>query len=381
MKIKAVKAKEIKDSKGFFTVEVELKTDCGKFKASVPSGISTGKYEAVELRDPDGKGVKGAIKNIEKIICPVLLDKNFESQKDFDKFLIETDGTANKSRLGANALLPISIAACRAISKEKNIPLYQYISQIIGGKAVLPKPSFNMIEGGKHATSGPAFQEFMAVCQKEKFDENLQIGLMIYAKLGKIIEKKFGKVPLSQEGAFAAPVKTAYEALDLIMEAVKGQDIKIAIDAAGARAEDYADLVDKYPIMSIEDPFGEEDFENFAAVKEKLQDRVLIIGDDLTTTNISRISLAQEKGACSGVILKPNQIGTVLETIAAAKLAKSYGWKLMVSNRGGETKDDFISDLAVGVGADFIKSGAPHPAERMAKYERLVRIEEELCQN
>jgi enolase len=381
MKIKSIKAKEIEDSKGLPTVEVELKTDCGKFNASVPSGISTGKYEAVELRDNDGLGVKKAIENIEKIISPAVMGRVFENQKDFDKFLIELDGTANKAHLGANATLPLSIAASRAISKEKKVPLYKYISQIIGIKPALPRPSFNMIEGGKHAKSGLAFQEFMIVPQKEKYKENLKLGLEIYAKLGKILENKFGKVGLSQEGAFAAPVKTAYEALDFIMKASEGEKIKIAIDAAGAKAEDYVDLIGKYPIMSVEDPFGEEDFEKFSLLKEKIGESVIIIGDDLTATNIERINLAEEKRACSGVILKPNQIGTVIEALAAAKLAGSFGWKLMVSNRAGETKDDFIADFAVGIGADFIKAGAPYPAERMAKYNKLAKIEKELCQN
>jgi len=263
------------------------------------------------------------------------------------------------------------------------IPLYQYISQLagVGSPEILPKPSFNMIEGGKHGESGLAFQEFMVIPQKESFKENLAAGIKIYKKLGKTIKSRFKEIKLSAEGAYAPEIKTSSEAIDLISEVSQGEDIRMAIDAAGAKAENYSELVGKYPfILSIEDPFAEEDFESFAQLKNKIGNQVLIFGDDLTVSNIERIKLAKEKDACSGLILKPNQIGTVTETITAAKLAKSCGWKIMVSHRAGETEDSFIADLAVGLGADFIKSGAPFSKERMAKYNRLVKIEEELTQ-
>ncbi len=386
--MKKIKAKEILDSNKKPTLEVELKTDWGSFAAAVPSGVSTGRYEAVELRDEDG-GVKLAVNNIEKIIAPVLEKEKLD---EIDKILIGLDGTENKSRLGANAILAVSIAVCRAIAASKKLPLFQYISRLseFRSPTVLPKPSFNMIEGGKHAENGLAFQEFMIIPQKESFRENLEIGEKIYKKLGEILRNKFKEVKLSAEGAFAPPLKENKAALDLILEAAKSvgeeNNIKIAIDVAASEFSEekdkllslYEELILNYPIASIEDPFGEEDFESFAQLKNKIGDRILIFGDDLTVSNIERIKLAQEKDACNGLILKPNQIGTVTETIEAARLAKSFGWKIMVANRAGETEDDFIADLAVGINADFIKSGAPFPKERMTKYNRLVKIEEEL---
>ncbi len=379
IKIKLIKTREILDSKMMPTVEVELKTNLGSFVSSVPSGVSTGQHEAVELRDDDGRGVKKAIDNIERIIAPVLGKENLNNQERVDEILINLDGTKNKSHFGANAMLAVSIAVCRMIAKSKNLPLYKYISEISGiDFKKMPEPSFNMIEGGKHADSGLAFQEFMVVPQGDSFKKNFKTGQKVYQKLRDILEKKFGEINLSQEGAFSVPLKTAFEAIDSILEAGGGENIKIAIDAAGAEGENYLELVEKYPITSIEDPFDEEDFEGFAELRQKVGDLVTIFGDDLTVSNIERIKLAQEKNSCNGLILKPNQIGTVTETIESAKLAKSFGWKIMVANRAGETKDDFIADLAVGLCTEFIKSGAPFPKERMAKYNRLVKIEEEI---
>jgi len=405
--IKNIKAREILDSKGMPTVEVELSTDFGVFLASVPSGVSTGKYEAMELRDEDGRGVTKAIENIEKIIAPALEKENLTDQKKIDEILIKLDGTKNKSRLGANAILPVSIAVCRVIASAKNLSLYQYIARLAenGSPLILPKPSFNMIEGGKHAESGLAFQEFMVMPQKETFKENLEIGLAIYKKLKQILEEKYGKenITLSKEGAFAAPLQRITQAFDLILAAADKvgfkKDIKFAIDAAassffsdgGYKIDDkillkeklidfYKNIIEKeeYPFVSVEDPFEEEDFLGFPEVIEEMGERLTVFGDDLLASNTERIKIAKEKGTYNGLLLKPNQIGTVSETIDAAKLAKSYGWKIMVSNRAGETEDDFIADLAVGIGAEFIKSGAPFPKERMAKYNRLVKIEEEI---
>lgn len=401
--IKNIKAREILDSKGMPTVEVELTTDSGVFKSSVPSGVSTGKYEAVELRDKDGRGVSWAIANVEKIIAPALEKEELSDQKKIDDILIKLDGTKNKSHLGANAILPVSIAACRAIASAKNLPLYQYIAELAENCSlpILPKPSFNMIEGGKHAESGLAFQEFMVIPQKERFLENLEIGIKIYQKLKEVLEEKYGKVGLSKEGAFSPPIKEITQAFDLILEAAEKSglkdNIKFAIDVAASSffengkykinsefldkeklIEFYQDIIRKYPIISLEDPFQEEDFEGFAKLHKMIGDRVVILGDDLLASNAERIKIAEEKKAANGLLLKPNQIGTVTETIEAAKLAKSFGWKIMVSNRAGETEDDFIADLAVGVGAEFIKSGAPFPKERMVKYDRLVKIEEEM---
>jgi len=403
--IKNIKAREISDSNGRPTVEVELKTNFGKFKSSVPSGVSTGKYEAAVLE------IKKAIENIEKIIAPVIEKEDLTDQKRIDDILIQLDATKNKSRLGANAILPVSMAVCRAIAAAQNLPLYQYISQFaeMQSPLILPKPSFNMIEGGKHAPStsswqaGLAFQEFMLVPQKETFKDNFQIGKEVYNSLKKILEEKFGKknVGLSREGAFTAPIEKITDAFDLILKAAgkagHKDNIKFAIDAAASELyengnykidgktisgkellEFYKNLTGKYPIILIEDPFHEEDFGGFAELKKQSEGSVLIFGDDLTVSSAERINLAERNDSCSGLILKPNQIGTVSETIEAAKLAKSFGWKIMVANRAGETEDDFIADLAVGIGAEFIKSGAPFPKERMVKYNRLVKIEQEL---
>lgn len=407
-KIKKIQAREILDSRGNPTIEVELATNFGVFQASVPSGVSKGKYEAAELRDKDGRGVKKAIENIEKIIAPALMKEDFLNQKHIDELLIKLDATKNKSRLGANAVLAVSIAACRFGARVKKLPLYLYLAQLAGESSSsgnMPKPSFNMIEGGTHSTgSGLAFQEFMLVPRKEKFQDNLKIGKTVYQKLKNNLEKKFGKknVKLSAEGAFAPPIKKISEVLDLILETVKeaGEigNVRIALDAAASEFKEsnyykvddnilseeellafYKKLLEKYPIiLSIEDPFSEEDFESFAKLKNGLGKKAVIFGDDLTVSNIERMEQARKNKSISGLILKPNQIGTVTETLEAAKLAKQFGWKIMVANRAGETEDDFIADLAVGINADFIKSGAPFPKERMAKYNRLLAIEKEL---
>lgn len=389
--------KEILDSNSRPTIEVQLKTNKGIFKASVPSGVSTGAYEAAELRDKDG-GVKKVLENIGKIIAPVL-----EKENSFlvDDILIQLDDSKNKSRLGANAILAVSMAYCRAQAANENLPLYRYIGKLAAIEEIqLPKPSFNMVEGGEHAKSGLAFQEFMIICQKKTFKENFEAGKKIYQNLKKRLEKKYGKknVELSKEGAFSPPVKKVFETLDLILEAADKSEIKIAIDSASSQirkdgiyavdgqfysskelADFYSSLVKKYPIISLEDPFAQDDYAAWASFMQKTKHKMLIIGDDLTATNLDRIKMAREKKLCNGIIIKPNQIGTVSETLEAVKLAKSFGWKIMVANRAGETKDDFIADLAVGIGADYIKSGAPFPKERMVKYERLKEIEKEMA--
>ncbi|MFH1181282.1 MAG: enolase C-terminal domain-like protein [bacterium] len=386
-------ARNILNSKGGQAVEVELENDFGLFRASSPSGISTGRQEAKEI------GPQKAVENVKKIIAPALEKEDLTDQKKVDEILIELDGTNDKSRLGTNAILPVSIAVCRAGSAAKKTPLWRYLSEIAGLESplILPRPSFNLIEGGRHSDSGLAFQEFMISPSKTSFQENLISYQEVYQKLKDILAERFKRVELSAEGAWSVPVNSARAALDLILEAFSGKTIEIAIDAAAASfysdgyyqingkiisSEEltaiYQYLAERYPIIAIEDPFFEEDFAEFAALKRELGEKVAIFGDDLTVSNIERIKLAQEKEACSGLVLKPNQIGTVSETIEAAKLAKSFGWKIMVANRAGETMDDFIADLAVGIGAEFIKAGALYPKERMAKYSRLAEIEKEL---
>lgn len=414
-RIKSIKAREILDSRGNPTVEVDLAANGNSFRASVPSGASKGKYEARELRDGgkryQGRGVSRAVKNINKIIAPKLEGKYVINQKKIDSLLIKLDGRKNKSCLGANAILAVSMAGCRAGAEARDIPLYQHIADIYNDKLLtssrkkfsLPKPCFNILEGGAHAENDLDVQEFMIIPQEESFLKNLERGAEIYHTLKETLKSKFGKsaVNLGDEGGFAPPLKKTEEALDLIVRVIKKagypRKVKIGLDVAASQfyrnkkyrfegesldsnqlLSFYRRLVKKYPILFIEDPFAEEDFKGFKKAQKALGERVFILADDLTTTNIERIKKAQREKACSGVIIKPNQIGTVIETIEAAKLVKSFGLKILVSHRAGDTSDSFISDLAVGIEADFIKAGAPARGERLAKYNRLLRIEEEL---
>ncbi|TSC94488.1 MAG: enolase 1, (alpha) [Parcubacteria group bacterium Licking1014_1] len=418
-KIKNIIAREIKDSRGNPAIEVKLEISRGIFFASVPSGASTGKNEALELRDEDGKGVKKAIENINKIIAPKLERRNPEEQKEIDQLMIDLDGTENKSKLGANAILAVSVAVCRAGAGAEKLPLYQHISELTDvrrPKALgrltsqkIPLPMFNFIEGGAHAKNDLSIQEFIIIPQKEKFSENLVLCNKIFQNLKDIIEKNYGSAIFGDEGGFAPQVYKTEQALYLLKNAIGSENAKIALDAAASQfyqdgkykidgqeftdaelLEFYEDLISRFSIISIEDPFAEEDWNGFQSIVRHIAcppkpageggcDKIIIIGDDLTTTNIKRIKEAHNKNACNGVILKPNQIGTVTETIEAVKLAKSFGWKTIVSHRSGETMDDFIADLAVGLSTDFIKSGSPAKEERMVKYNRLLEIESELC--
>jgi len=411
-KIKKIKAREILDSRGNPTIEVELETDFGKFFASVPSGASKGEHEAVELRDGGrryfGKGVKKAIENINEVIAKKLKGLDVTKQKEIDRTLIELDGTENKSKLGGNAICGVSLVVCKAGAAFNNLPLWKYINKIYGDRTSidLPRPSFNIINGGAHAGNNLDFQEFMVCPKGRSFSENLRIGAEIYHRLKEIISKKYGKLAtnLGDEGGFAPSIKDPEIAIKLILEAAKSLNyqnkVLIILDVAASQFFDgksyktkignfsgkelanfYLKLIKKYPIEGIEDPFAQDDFEswrNFSSYFQLPTSNFLIIGDDLTVTNPKRIKMAKEKGLCNAIIVKINQIGTVTEAIEAAKLAKSFGWKIMVSHRSGETTDDFISDFAVGIGADFIKSGAPARGERLAKYNRLLKIEEEL---
>ena len=413
-KIHSIKAREILDSRGNPTVEVDLETNLGIFRASVPSGASRGKYEAVELRDGGkryhGMGVLKAVNNVNKIITPKLKGKDVTRQKEIDELLIKLDGTENKSKLGANAILAVSMAVCRAGAAAKNLSLYQYIFHQFfqcneeRARYILPRPCFNIINGGAHAGNELDFQEFMIVPQGKIFSKNLQIASEIYQELKNLIKKKYIDLAINvgDEGGFAPPIKLPQEAIELILEAAKklNYEIKIILDVAASKffkngkykmkigvftrdglLRYYEKLIKNYPILGLEDPLAEDDWEGWEKLISNSQfliSKPLVIGDDLTVTNPKRIELAQEKKACNAAIIKINQIGTVTEAIEAANLAKSYGWKIMVSHRSGETCDDFISDLAVGIGADFIKSGAPARGERVAKYNRLLKIEKEI---
>lgn len=414
-KIKSIKAKEIKDSRGNPTIEVELITEKGSFMASCPSGASTGKNEALELRDADGKGVSTAINNVNKIISPNLTGRNPEDQKELDDLMIELDSTENKSKLGANAILPVSIAICRAAAESEKLPLYQYIAQLSESKNLhIPFASFNFIEGGAHAVGRNNLdtQEFMVVPQKKTFTENLMIANTIFGNLKETLTKNYGAdLKMGDEGGFAPQISKTEQALLLLKSAIGNLGVKIAIDCAASQffkggkyflegkefsrnnlIDFYRDLVSRFEIISIEDPFAEEDWQSFQEISKELSrsenngrsltksgSEIIIVGDDLTTTNIKRIKEAKNKEACNGIIIKPNQIGTVSEAIEAAKLAKSYNWKIIVSHRAGETADTFIADLSVGVRADFIKSGSPSQTERMLKYNRLLEIGKELA--
>ncbi|MCD6410409.1 phosphopyruvate hydratase [bacterium] len=417
-KIKKIKARKILNSRGEWTIEVLVESENYKVKAGVPGGASVGKFEAKTVE------VDRAIKNINEVIAPKLKGLDPTKQEEIDKLLLELDGTEDKSNLGANTIVGVSMAVCKLGAKVQEIPLWSRITKIAnlklparhryaqakpGGQiANLPKPSFNIINGGKHAGNDLAIQEFMIVPQKESFDENLEMAVNIYHQLKEIIKNKYGKsaINVGDEGGFAPPIFSAYQALDLLVEA-SGGNIKIILDCAASYfykngqyflegttftkeglLNFYQDIVPKYPIIGLEDPFSEEDFRAWQNLYSKFSaspgnrkipdSKFLIIGDDLTVTNSKRIKMAEEQNLCNGVIIKINQIGTVTEAIEAAKLAKSFGWKIIVSHRSGETNDDFISDFAVGIGADFIKAGAPARGERVAKYNRLLEIEKEI---
>ncbi len=398
-KIQEIIAREIMDSRGKPTVEVEVITDKGSFKAACPSGASTGVREALELRDEDKRGVSKAIANVNEIIAPKLVGMDPSNQREIDDAMLALDGTENKSKLGANAILPVSMAICRAGAAAKKMPAYQHISEISGNTISMPFPSFNILNGGAHAKNELEIQEFMVVPQKKTFQENVLVGSNIFNKLTELLKEQHGEVsPMGDEGGYAPQVKNAEQALMLIKAAMgNNTDVGIALDCASSEfyrdgkyepeagkqlsrsemVEFYADLVKRFPIISIEDPFAEDDWNGFQEIMKALPETI-IIGDDLTTTNIKMIKEAENKKACNGIIIKLNQIGTVSETIDAVNLAKSYGWKIMVSHRSGETLDNFIADFSVGVGADFIKSGAYTREERKTKYDRLLEIETEL---
>jgi enolase len=409
-KIRNIKAREILDSRGNPTVEVDLICDHGVFSASTPSGASKGKREAIEMRDGGeryfGKGVLKAIRNIKEIIFPKLKGKSVLDQKGLDYLMRNLDGTENKSNLGVNAIYPLSLAICKAGAKAKNLPLFQYVSQLADNFPrilLLPFPAFNIINGGLHAGNELSFQEFMVLPENDLFSENLRLASEIYSQLKEILREKYGKsaINLGDEGGFAPPLKLSKEALDLILEAIEKLGyqgrVKIIIDCAASHffekgkykvdgkifnkdqlLEYYLELSEKYPIFAFEDPFSEDDFEGFEKIMEKLGKKILIIGDDLLVTNPKRMIEAEKKKAVNCALIKINQIGTISETIEAVKIAKGFGWKIMVSHRSGETNDDFISDFAVGISAEFIKAGAPARGERVAKYNRLLKIEEEI---
>jgi len=418
MPIKSILARNIFDSRGNPTVEVDLVTDLGLFRAAVPSGASTGVHEALELRDGDksryhGKSVQKAIDNINKTLGPEVIKSGLEvtQQSEIDEFMIKLDGTENKSKFGANALLGISLAVAKAGAAKKGLPLYKHLADLAGNSdIVLPVPAFNVINGGSHAGNKLAMQEFMILpTGAANFTEAMRMGSEVYHHLKNVIKNQFGldATAVGDEGGFAPNILNNKDALNLINEAIAkaGYTGKIDIGMDVAASEFYKDglydldfknpqsdkskwltpdklqglyqeFINEFPIVSIEDPFDQDDWGAWASITAATN--IQIVGDDLTVTNPKRIQTAVEKKACNCLLLKVNQIGTVTESIKAHLLAKQNGWGTMVSHRSGETEDTFIADLVVGLSTGQIKTGAPCRSERLAKYNQILRIEEEL---
>lgn len=408
-KIKDIVAREIIDSRGTPTVEAEVILEGGvKGVAAVPSGASTGMREAIELRDNDpkrfgGKGVLKAVESINEIIKPALKGLSVSEQATIDKIMIDLDGTKNKSKLGANAILAVSLAASRASSNFNNLPLYNHLG---GAKAqTLPIPLMNVINGGKHADNNLDIQEFMIVPTNFKsFKEALRAGCEIYANLKSILKGKGMNTSVGDEGGFAPNLKSNIEAIDILLEAIEksgykpGKDVYIAIDAAASSfyengkysltdvgIKDTSQLIDyyekiitSYPIYSFEDPIAENDYDGWKEFTVRFKDKILIIGDDVFVTNKEIFAKGIEEGIANGILIKLNQIGTLTETLETIKYAVDHNYKYVISHRSGETEDTFIADLAVATNSGFIKSGAPARTERVCKYNRLIRIEEEL---
>ena len=405
--IKSIKAREILDSRGNPTVEVDVELADGSMgRAAVPSGASTGAFEAVELRDGGerylGKGVLSAISNIQKEIAPKLVGADPFAQRAIDKLMIDLDGTANKSKLGANAILGVSLAVARAASNSKKLPLYRFI----GGESaeLLPVPMMNILNGGAHADTNVDIQEFMiAPIGAKNFKEALRWGAEVYHALKSVLKKRGLATSIGDEGGFAPNLESNRAALDLIVEAITkagyklGSDIALAMDVAATEfykdgsyefegsklsAQEmisyYKGLVDSYPLVSIEDPLAEDDWDGWQSITEVLGERVQLVGDDLFVTNPERLSRGISTKTANALLVKVNQIGSLTETLDAVDMAHKAGYRSMMSHRSGETEDTTIADLAVATSAGQIKTGAPARSERVAKYNQLLRIEEEL---
>ncbi|GAB1608092.1 enolase [Argonauta hians] len=418
MVIKKVHGRQIFDSRGNPTVEVDLWTEKGMFRAAVPSGASTGIHEALEMRDNDaknyhGKSVFNAVKNVNDIIGKELPSKNLDekNQEAVDDFLLKLDGTENKSKLGANAILGVSLAVCKAGAAAKGVPLYRHIADLAGNKdVILPVPAFNVINGGSHAGNKLAMQEFMILPTGAKsFSEAMKMGSEIYHHLKGVIKKKYGQdaCNVGDEGGFAPNIQDNKEGLELLKTAIANagysDKIEIGMDVAASEfckskkydldfknpksdpnafltsdqlADLYRDFIKNYPVTSIEDPFDQDDWEAYSKFTSSVQ--IQIVGDDLLVTNPKRVQKGIDCKACNALLLKVNQIGSVTESIKACKMSQNAGWGVMVSHRSGETEDTFIADLVVGLCTGQIKTGAPCRSERLAKYNQILRIEEEL---
>lgn len=406
MKIKNVIGREILDSRGNPTVEVDIILENGIMgRAAVPSGASTGEREALEMRDGEGrfmgKGVLNAVANVNGPLRDLVIGFDAEDQKALDYAMIEADGTENKSKYGANAILGISMAAMKASANNKGLPLYKYI----GNGTELPIPMMNIINGGAHADNKLDFQEFMIIPNRTTIKERIRVGSEVFHHLKKVLNEKGLATGVGDEGGFAPNLKSNTEGFELIMEAIKkagyvpGTDVNIAIDVAASEfykdgkyelkgegrslttdelIQFYEELVNKYPIISIEDPVDENDWDGFTKVTEKLGDKVQLVGDDLFVTNKKCLQMGIEKQAGNAILLKVNQIGTITETLETIELARKNGYKTIISHRSGETEDTTIADLAVGLNLGQIKTGSMSRTDRICKYNQLIRIEEEL---
>lgn len=407
MKITDVKAREILDSRGNPTVEVDVTLENGVIaRASVPSGASTGEREALEMRDNDktrfgGKGVLNAVRNVNEKIKPIIVGMDVFDQYGIDTAMIKIDGTKTKSNLGANAILGVSMACLKASAKAKNIPLYEYV----GDGKTLPVPMMNILNGGAHADNKLDFQEFMIIPQRNTIHERIRVGSEVFHSLKSVLNDRKLFTGVGDEGGFAPDLESNTEGFELIMEAIKragyepGKDVKLAIDVAASEfysnhkynlvgegrslttdelIEFYKELVSKYPIISIEDPVDENDWEGFAKITRELGDKVQLVGDDLFVTNKECLQKGIDMKAGNAILLKVNQIGTITETLETIKLAKENGYKTIISHRSGETEDTTIADLAVGLNLGQIKTGSMSRTDRICKYNQLIRIEEEL---
>jgi len=404
-------ARQILDSRCFPTVEVEVTLEDGTVgRAAVPSGASTGMFEAVELRDDDktkynGKGVLKAVENVNNVIAQELIGMNIFDQVSIDKTMIELDATENKGKLGANAMLGVSLACAKAAADYLGISLYQYVGGV--NAKVLPVPMMNIINGGKHADNNVDLQEFMIMpAGAPSFSEALRMCAEVYHSLKSLLKSKGYETGVGDEGGFAPNLRSNEEAIQVIIEAIEksgytpGKDIYIALDPASSElfengkynlagegkvltpeqmADFYVDLVNKYPIISIEDGMAEEDWEGWKYITDKLGDRVQLVGDDLFVTNTKRLKMGIDKKVANSILIKLNQIGTLTETLNTIEMAERAGYTAVVSHRSGETEDTTIADLVVAVNAGQIKTGAPARSERVAKYNQLLRIEEELA--
>ena len=414
MRIKSIKAREVLDSRGNPTVEVDLVTENGLFRSMVPSGASAGQHEALELRDGDntrylGKGVMKAVSNVNNIIAPKVVGMDCTHQREVDSIMLDLDGTPNKAKLGANAILAVSMAATKAGAAAKGIPLYQHIGDLFGVKASkIPVPMCNVINGGKHAGQENSIQEHMLMpLGARSFHEGIRMIAESYHALSSLLRKKYGvgATLIGDEGGFApSQIEDIRERLDLMLSAVTNAGyegmIKIALDpasseffydgtykigkksyATGELVDFYVDLCKTYPIVSIEDGFAEDDWDSWVEMTKRLGSKLQIVGDDIFVTNTERIIKGIQLQCANSVLIKLNQVGSVTETLNAIDLAHKHGWTAVVSHRSGETEDSFIADLAVGTNAGQIKTGAPARSDRNAKYNQLIRIEEELGSN